>query len=162
MKFALVHLLVTKVVLFSNYLAMSFGIYSFDVIYDVIASMQTLKYGTPKASYPNVSIDTFICFLWSLCKIIWMNIQYFQMPLVIVFLWYSISHFDVERWLFLNSNMTWLFSPIKSKDTNPSILDDNRTHHRKAWLTAVAVVTSENRRSENRFCRLFSSPLSHH
>ena len=25
-------------------------------------------------------------------------------------------------------------------DTNPGILDDNCTHHRKAWLTAVAVV----------------------
>ena len=25
-----------------------------------------------------------------------------------------------------NSNITWLFSPIKSPDTNPGILDDNR------------------------------------
>ena len=25
-----------------------------------------------------------------------------------------------------NSNMTWFFSPIKSTDTNPGILDDNR------------------------------------
>ena len=33
-----------------------------------------------------------------------------------------------------------LFSPIKSTDTNPGILDDNRTHHGKAWLIAVAVV----------------------
>ena len=28
--------------------------------------------------------------------------------------------------------MTWLFHPIKSTDTNPGILDDNRTHHGKA------------------------------
>ena len=40
-----------------------------------------------------------------------------------------------------DSNMTWLFSPVKSTDTNSGILDDNRTHHGKAWLTAVAVVT---------------------
>ena len=28
--------------------------------------------------------------------------------------------------------MTWLFSPIKSTDTNPGILGENRTHHGKA------------------------------
>ena len=31
-----------------------------------------------KGSYPDVSIDSFIFFLWSLCKMIWMNIHYFQ------------------------------------------------------------------------------------
>ena len=43
--------------------------------------------------------------------------------------------------LMMHSNMTWLFSPIKSTDTNPGIVDFNRTHHGKAWLAAVAVVT---------------------
>ena len=55
----------------------SIGIYRFDVIYDVIASMQTLKHGTPEAQYPDVYTDIFIFFLWSLCKIIWMNVHYF-------------------------------------------------------------------------------------
>ena len=40
----------------------------------------------------------------------------------------------------IDSNMTWLFSPIKSMDMNPGTLDDDRMSHRKAWLTAVAVV----------------------
>ena len=55
----------------------SIGRYSFDVIYDVIASMQTLKNGTPEATYLDVYIDTFIFFLRSLCKIIWMKVHYF-------------------------------------------------------------------------------------
>ena len=48
---------------------MAFGIYSFGVMNGVIALMQTLKYGTPKAPYPDVSIETVIVFLWSLCTI---------------------------------------------------------------------------------------------
>ena len=60
--------------------------------------------------------------------------------------------------------MTWLFSPIKSTDTNPGILDDNRTHHGKAWLTAVAVAKSPFRESAFRESVLSSvfSPLGHH
>ena len=41
---------------------MSIGMYSVDGIYDVIASMQTLKHGTPEAQYPDVYTDTFIFF----------------------------------------------------------------------------------------------------
>ena len=37
--------------------------------------------------------------------------------------------------------------------------DDNRTHHEKA-VPRIAI--PRNRRSENRFCRLFSSALGHH
>ena len=39
--------------------------------------MQTLKHGTPEAPYPDVNTDTFIFFLRSLCKIIWINVHYF-------------------------------------------------------------------------------------
>ena len=39
--------------------------------------MQTLKYGTPEAKYLDISIYIFIFFLWSMCKIIWMNILFF-------------------------------------------------------------------------------------
>ena len=39
--------------------------------------MQTLKHGTQEALYPDVYTDTFIFFLRSLCKIIWMNVHYF-------------------------------------------------------------------------------------
>ena len=39
--------------------------------------MQKLQFGVPKAPYHDVYMDTFIFFLWSLYKIIWMNIHYF-------------------------------------------------------------------------------------
>ena len=41
--------------------------------------MQTLKFYTPKAPYPDVymPLDTFIFFLWPLCNIIWMHVHYF-------------------------------------------------------------------------------------
>ena len=32
----------------------------------------------PEAAYPDVYTDIFILFLRSLCKIIWMNVHYFQ------------------------------------------------------------------------------------
>ena len=40
----------------------SIGMYSFDVIYDVITSMKTLKHGTPRSPYPDVYTDTLIFF----------------------------------------------------------------------------------------------------
>ena len=43
--------------------------------------------------------------------------------------------------------MTWLFSPIKSMETNPGVLADNRTLKWKAWTNAVAVVTGLFRES---------------
>ena len=52
----------------------TFGIYNYDVIYDVMVSMQTLKCGTPKVPYPDVHIDTIIFILWSLCIILWIYI----------------------------------------------------------------------------------------
>ena len=36
-----------------------------------------IKHGTPGAQYPDVYTDTFIFFLRSLCKIIWINVHYF-------------------------------------------------------------------------------------
>ena len=51
--------------------------------------------------------------------------------------------------------MTWFFSPIKSTDTNWALFAD------KAQFSIQPVVTgfSEKRRSENRFCCLFSGSL---
>ena len=65
----------------------SIGMHSFDVVYDVMASMHTLDFCTTKTPYPEVPINTFIFFLRSLCKyekrllliciIIWINIHDF-------------------------------------------------------------------------------------
>ena len=51
--------------------------YSFDVIYDVMASMQTLKHGTLEDLYPDVYTDIFIFFLWSLFKRIFNDKAFF-------------------------------------------------------------------------------------
>ena len=54
---------------------LSHRIYTFhEIRYQINENM---KHGTPEASYPDVYTDTFIFFLRSSCKIIWMNVCYF-------------------------------------------------------------------------------------
>ena len=65
---------------------LSIGMYRFDVIYDVIASMETLKYGSLEAPYPDV-LHWFLHFPPDYCVkwYGWMCIT-FQMPLVLMFI----------------------------------------------------------------------------
>ena len=71
--------------------------------YDVIASMQTLNMVPLEAPYPDIDTDTFIFFLWSLCKIIWMNVHYFpNAPRIFIPMCLSVERYrsiqDLPSW----------------------------------------------------------------